>query len=203
MPLALPEETAFLVITEADGDSVEAADHLRDQLLDVVGPGSLMVQAMEDPGLVSEFWRWRGNVPYAAAKLHGGTMGEDIAVPVEALERGLELLDRLALEFGLRACSWGHAGDGNMHATFLLNNESAAELERGRLASEALFAGVLQMRGTVSGEHGLGWIKRDQFDKQFAPAEAELQRAIKAVFDPAGLFNPGKKIPVLPVPLPG
>ena len=72
-----------------------------------------------------------------------------------------------------------------------------------RQASEALFAGVLQMRGTVSGEHGLGWIKRDQFDKQFGPAEAELQRAIKAVFDPAGLFNPGKKIPALPVALPG
>jgi FAD/FMN-containing dehydrogenase len=95
---------------------------------------------------------------------------------------------------GLDACSWGHAGDGNLHATFMIDARSAAEVERAVAAHEELFARAIELGGTVSGEHGLGWVKRGQFDRRFSAVEADIQRRIKAVFDPKGLFNPGKKL---------
>jgi FAD/FMN-containing dehydrogenase len=121
-------------------------------------------------------------------------MSEDVAVPFEALGAAIEATVEVGRRHGLEACSWGHAGDGNLHATFMVDAGSEAEVARAVAAHEEVFARALALGGTVSGEHGLGWVKRDQFERRFSPLEADLQRRIKAVFDPKGLFNPGKKL---------
>jgi len=100
-----------------------------------------------------------------------------------------------AADVGLQGCSWGHAGDGNLHATFLIDASSAAEVATAERGMEAVFAGALRLGGTVSGEHGLGWVKRGQFARQFDGMQADLQGQVKALFDPLGLLNPGKKVP--------
>jgi FAD/FMN-containing dehydrogenase len=98
---------------------------------------------------------------------------------------------------GLPALSWGHAGDGNLHSTFLIEANNAAEVARAEQAAEELFALAVRVGGTVSAEHGVGWVKRGQLARQWSPAALELHDAVKQLFDPKGLLNPGKKPGVL------
>ena len=93
----------------------------------------------------------------------------------------------------LEACSWGHAGDGNLHSTFLVARDDAAQLERARAAAEELFQLAVRLGGSISGEHGIGWLKRGQLSGQWPPRALELHEAVKRAFDPKGLLNPGKK----------
>jgi glycolate oxidase subunit GlcD len=193
-PGGLPAEARFLVVAEADGRRADA-EALAAELHEALGPGSLHVRTVADAAEVRALWRWRGGVAFGISAQLGGKMSEDVAVPLDRIGPALALLREVGIRHGLRTSCWGHAGDGNLHATFMIDASSADQVARAYEAAESLFAGVLSLGGSVSGEHGLGWVKRNQFDRQFGPAEASLQRSIKALFDPRGLFNPGKKLP--------
>src|SRR6266571_2746181 len=110
-------------------------------------------------------------------------------VIAEADERTLEIGAR----HGLATCSWGHAGDGNLHSTFMVDAHDDAELARAHAAAEELFALAVELGGSISGEHGTGWVKRGQLARQWSPRLLELHAAVKDAFDPKGLMNPGKK----------
>jgi FAD/FMN-containing dehydrogenase len=90
-------------------------------------------------------------------------------------------------------CSWGHAGDGNLHTVFLLAGDDEKELALAPQLSEALFELALRLGGTISGEHGIGFVKRNWLGKQLGPRAFELHNAVKRAFDPQNLLNPGKK----------
>jgi len=121
-------------------------------------------------------------------------MSEDIAVPFDRLGDAIELIDELGRETGLETCSWGHAGDGNLHATFMIDAHRPEDVQRAARGAERLFERTLALGGTVSGEHGLGLVKRGQLAHQFGPAELTLLRQVKRLFDPQNLLNPGKKV---------
>src|SRR3954454_22464448 len=127
-------------------------------------------------------WRWRDTVHGAVTSLRGGKVSEDVAVPVERLADALARLTEIGESHGLETCAWGHAGDGNIHATFLVAPDEAHLAER---AAQDVFAIALELGGTVTGEHGIGWLKRGH--------ASALDMRIKAVLDPKGLINPGKK----------
>lgn len=182
-PGGLPADAQFLVICEADGGPDDVA-----ALLEALGHGAR-------PHAPRALWRWRDGVGIAVTAVRGGKLSEDIAVPLDRLAEGIAGTVEIGLRHGLDACSWGHAGDGNLHSTFLLTPGDGEQLARAELATEELFDLAVALGGTVSGEHGLGWLKRGQLSKQWAPAAVAAHRAIKAALDPAGLFNPGKKTP--------
>jgi FAD/FMN-containing dehydrogenase len=127
-------------------------------------------------------WRWRDTVHGAVTSLRGGKLSEDVAVPVERLGDALRRLSEIGRAHGLESCAWGHAGDGNIHATFLI---APHEAERAEGAAREVFEMAVELGGTVSGEHGLGALKRGYG----GPVDA----LIKAALDPRGLLNPGKK----------
>jgi glycolate oxidase subunit GlcD len=183
-PGGLPGDAQFLVICEADGGEAEVAE-----LVDAMGTAGGEVRAHEP----RELWRWRDGVGIAVTAVQGGKLSEDIGVPLDRLAEGILGTVQIGVRHGLEACSWGHAGDGNLHSTFLLTPGDTAQLERAEAATEELFDLAVALGGTVSGEHGLGWLKRGQLAKQWAPGAVAAHRAIKAALDPAGLFNPGKK----------
>jgi FAD/FMN-containing dehydrogenase len=126
-------------------------------------------------------WAWRDTVHGAVTSLKGGKLSEDVAVPVERLADALERLPQIGAKYGLETCAWGHAGDGNLHATFLVTTPEPAEA-----AAQDVFDMAVELGGTITGEHGVGWLKRGR--------ASVVDRRIKDAFDPKNLFNPGKKI---------
>src|SRR6266566_1857409 len=192
-PAERPRGAAFLVIAEADG-SKEEAESLSKDLVEVLGEGALAVHAPTEPTAIAELWRWRDGVSIAVSASRGGKVSEDIVVPLDRLGEAIEETLAIGRRHGLPACSWGHAGDGNLHSTFLVPPADEEELARAKSAAEELFALAVRLGGSISGEHGVGIVKRGQLARQWSTRALELHGEIKRTFDPKGLLNPGKKV---------
>ena len=191
-PFGVPPDGAFMVITEADGAEAEAR-RVAAELADALHEDAVVVHAPTEPSEVAELWRWRGGAAFAILAQRGGAYSEDIAVPLDRLRD----VARETLEIGARhdvpALSFGHAGDGNIHSTFLFSPENLDEEQRADDACHELFELALRLGGTVTGEHGIGWLKRGQLEHQLGATGYDLHLRVKQAFDPKNLLNPGKK----------
>jgi FAD/FMN-containing dehydrogenase len=185
-PGELPADAGFLVVSEADGD-VDAARRLAADLREALGEDALCV--IDPPA--GELGRWRDGVSLAVVAQRGGKVSEDVAVPVERLEEAIGETVAIGRRHDLPALSWGHAGDGNLHSTFLVAADDRAGLARADAARAELFELAVRLGGTVSGEHGLGAVKDGPAYREVALSRAHER--IKRALDPKGLFNPGKK----------
>ncbi|HKC21818.1 MAG TPA: FAD-linked oxidase C-terminal domain-containing protein [Gaiellaceae bacterium] len=183
---------AFAVLAEADGSQDEAT-RIRGELLDVLGEDALTLYAPETPQEISALWHWRDGLALVVDAQRGGKASEDIAVPLDRLGEAIEASLEAGKRVGIPAASWGHAGDGNLHTTFLLAGDDERELALAPQLSEALFDIALRLGGTISGEHGVGFVKRNWLERQLGPRGFELHTAVKRAFDPQNLLNPGKK----------
>ncbi|MCP9487918.1 MAG: FAD-binding protein [Gaiellaceae bacterium MAG52_C11] len=188
----VPLGSGFLVLAEVDGSAEEVA-RLREAVLEAVGEDALSVWAPETAAEVASLWRWRDGVSLAVQVERGGKVSEDIVVPFDRLAEAIEETLAIGARNDLAACSWGHAGDGNLHSTFMIDPGNEAERSRADRAAEELFDLAVRLGGSISGEHGLGLVKGGQLERQWSPAAFALHRSIKSVFDPKGLLNPGKK----------
>jgi glycolate oxidase subunit GlcD len=192
-PVELPTGAGFLVVADADGSAEEAA-RLRAEVVDVLAEGALAVHAPTDTATIAALWRWREGVSIAVTAQLGGKVSEDIVVPLDRLREAIEETLEIGARHGLTACSWGHAGDGNLHSTFLVARDDEDGLARAAEAADELFTLAVSLGGSISGEHGVGWVKRGRLARQWAPRALALHAEIKHVFDPKGLLNPGKKL---------
>ena len=192
-PKPVPGDASFAVIAEADGARA-AAEALQRELAAVLGEGALAVESLSTPNEVEALWRWRDGVSIAVSAQRGGKVSEDIVVPLDRLAEAIEETVAIGARHGLDACSWGHAGDGNLHSTFLVDRTDTHELQRAEHAAEDLFELAARLGGSVSGEHGLGSTKAGQLARQWPLPALELHDRIKRAFDPKGLMNPGKKV---------
>jgi glycolate dehydrogenase FAD-linked subunit len=193
-PWALPAGAGFMVIAEADGSAAEAEAGRR-ELRAALAEDAVSVEAPARPEAIERLWQWRDGVSLAVTASCGGKVSEDVAVPVEALGEAIERTVAIGREHGVTGLSWGHAGDGNLHCSFLLDPGVPAELERARAAAHAVFDLALALGGTVTGEHGIGVVKNGQLRRQWPARAVDLHRAVKHAFDPQNLMNPGKKLP--------
>ena len=189
VPLA---DGGFMILTEVDG-STEEVERLREAAVETLGEEALSVWAPATAAEIAALWRWRDGVSLAVQADRGGKVSEDIVVPFERLEEAIDQTLAIGERHGLAACSWGHAGDGNLHSTFLIDPGDEAERERAEAAAEELFELAARLGGSISGEHGLGLVKGGQLGRQWGPGALALHAAVKEAFDPAGLLNPGKK----------
>ena len=192
-PSGAPTDARFAVLAEADGAN-EEAERLRAELVEALEQDALALRTPATSRETSDLWRWREGIAFAVSAIHGGKAGEDVVVPLDRLAEAIEETVAIGRHHGLDACSWGHAGDGNVHANFLLDPESEDDLERARVAGEEVFAMAIRLGGSISGEHGIGWTKRGWLERQWGPRAFKLHRAVKETFDPKGLLNPGKKV---------
>jgi FAD/FMN-containing dehydrogenase len=192
-PIDLPDEARFMVIADADGSAEEAA-RVHAELHEILSEGALVVHAPANPREIAQLWRWRDGAAHAVTAQRGGKVSEDIVVPIDRLTEAIEETIVIGRHHDLPACSWGHAGDGNLHSTFMIDREDPAELERAEHAAQDLFALAAELNGSISGEHGVGLVKGGQLIRQWEPRAIAMHEAIKRAFDPKGLLNPGKKI---------
>ncbi len=188
-PIAVPTGAGFALLVEVDGALGEARAAYA-ELMAVLGPESVEIQR-PDTGVL---WRWRDGLSGTVSGVRGGKVSEDIVVPVDRLAETLRCFAEIAAEEGLQACAWGHGADGNVHANLLVDPTSEAELQAAARATDKLFALAVEMGGSISGEHGVGWLKRGKLAAQWSPSAVALHEEIKRVFDPKGLLNPGKKL---------
>jgi len=183
----------FTLIAEADGSPAEAAAAAQ-ELRTAMSTGASVVEAPSELEAIKALWSWRDEISVSVTGRRGGKLSEDIVVPVQRLGEAIQETVEIGVRHGLEACSWGHAGDGNLHATFLLDPGDAAQLQRAEAAAAELFVMATRLGGSVSGEHGLGLLKQGALALQWRERALELHDEIKRTFDPKGLLNPGKKL---------
>ena len=142
-------------------------------------------------------WRWRDGVSIAVARARAAAkLSEDIAVPVDRLAEAIEGTLAIGARHGLEACSWGHAGDGNLHATFLLRPGRRRRARARRRGGErAVRAGAARSAGRSAASTASACSRRGQLAGSGRRRAVAAHRAIKRALDPKGLFNPGKKVP--------
>jgi glycolate oxidase subunit GlcD len=189
-PGGLPSESGFLVVAEADG-SEDEAERVAGELSEALSQDALAL--LRPPP--EELWRWRDGVSLAVTAATGAKLGEDVAVPVEELFEIVTATVEVGKRHGVKACSWGHAGDGNVHSSFLVAPGEPAEAAAHAAADELVLHAVA-LGGTIAAEHGVGSLKAHRLGAQLGPRLFELQGELKHLFDPKGLLNPGKKVRV-------
>jgi FAD/FMN-containing dehydrogenase len=187
-PGGVPKGAGFLLIVDCDSGEAD-----RDALREALADGAIAEPtAPDDP---QSLWRWRDGMGLVVGSELGTKLSDDIAVPLDRLAEAIERTVEIGKEHSIEACSWGHAGDGNLHSTFMLDPNDELAVRRAMAAGDDLMAMAIELGGTISGEHGIGLAKNGWLHKQWGAAAAGAHDAIKQALDPKNLMNPGKKLP--------
>ncbi|MBF9072455.1 FAD-binding oxidoreductase [Streptacidiphilus fuscans] len=187
--MGLPDSTAALLLVGFDG---------LDPASDLAAVGELCREAgatevvpAADSG-ESELLLEARRLALPALDRLGTTMIDDVAVPRSRLGEMLAGVDRIGREFDLTIGVCAHAGDGNTHPVVVFDAKDEAETARARESFDAIMGLGLSLGGTITGEHGVGLLKKEWLARELGPVGLEVQRQLKGVFDPLGIMNPGK-----------
>ncbi|MBT2115664.1 FAD-binding protein [Dyella sp. LX-66] len=189
---SVPVAGAMLMI-EVDGEpdtldgAVEAVSRA------TRGDGLESLQVAQTAEETQALWSARKALSPAQRTISPNKINEDVVVPVSRLPELVDGIKRLAAKHDVLIVSFGHAGNGNLHVNLLPRDE--AERERAHACLAEVFALVIRLDGTLSGEHGIGLVKREFMPLALQPSTLGLMRAVKAAFDPDGILNPGKLLP--------
>ena len=193
-----PAEAGALLMIEVDG----AADCVDGATAEVAAaartPGCLTLDTARDQAEVDRLWAVRKALSPALRHVAPKKINEDVVVPVSRIPDLIAGLQTLADRHGLPIVNFGHAGNGNLHVNLLVDPAVPGQADAAEQCLGDVFDLVLALHGTLSGEHGIGAIKREFVARELDPVALELMWAIKARFDPAGILNPGKKLPGVP-----
>ncbi|MBN6110106.1 FAD-binding oxidoreductase [Xanthomonas bonasiae] len=190
----VPEAGAMLLI-EADGDHDTLPYALQALGAAAEGDGLLSLDVATDGAARDRLWAARRALSPALRTIKPGKINEDVVVPVSRIPELVAGVEALAAEFELPIVAFGHAGNGNLHVNIMYAPDDASETARAHAALPRLFALVLALEGTLSGEHGIGVAKRDYMAQAFDVATLDAMRAVKRALDPDGILNPGKVLP--------
>lgn len=190
-PVGLPKDVEAMFVVELDGYT-SVISREAEKISGICGKLDADVIMAEDDLAREKIWEARRAVSPALYHLRPSKINEDIVVPRNMIPQMLMRLKRLSEETGIKIVNFGHAGDGNIHVNLMVDRENAAEFERAKKLVGEIFSVTLELGGTISGEHGIGLTKSDYLAMEIRPAELELMKKIKGVFDPKNILNPGK-----------
>jgi glycolate oxidase len=182
-----------MLLIEVDGDPSACEAEMERVGSVCADAGAIDVLAAQDPAQRDRLWEARRMLSPATRAMARFKISEDVVVPRSRLVDLLAEVDRISEATGIRMLSYGHAGDGNLHVNFLWNDPDQAPSVAEGLGR--LFRAVIGMRGTLTGEHGIGTSKSEYLPLEQSAELIEIQRRIKAVFDPRNLLNPHKIFP--------
>jgi D-lactate dehydrogenase len=192
----LPETAGALLMIEVDGIESQL-DDMVSHLVDAASvDGLLDIQQASSLQEVKALWETRKALSPALRRVAPKKINEDIVVPVSRIPELVEQLAGLSVRHRIKIINFGHAGNGNLHVNLLYDPDDPAQQQRAEACLEDVFSSVLEMDGTISGEHGIGLVKRDWVSKELDQNSLDLMYAIKQQFDPDGILNPGKTLPM-------
>ncbi len=191
--IELPEEAGALLIGDVDGNVPEEVDFQLKVLEESFrANGAQEFRVAEDPTEREKIWKGRRGASPSITLYGSKKLNEDISVPRSMLPKALKEIYAIGEKYGLVVPCFGHAGDGNIHVNVMVDGSDPEELEKGHKAIREIFELVVELGGTLSGEHGIGLSKAEFMEIAFSPAELQLFKSIKKAFDPNGILNPGK-----------
>jgi glycolate oxidase len=196
LEIGLPRQAQAMLLLEQDGGDESVARADVERMAEICRSlGAEQVQIATSAAERDKLWQARRAVSAALGRLRPNKLGEDVVVPKSEIPAMIAAVGEIAATYGLPIPVFGHAGDGNLHPNILFDLRDPDEVQRVEFAARDIFRAAIRLGGTLSGEHGVGTLKREFLEEaQGVPAVA-LSRSIKAVFDPRGLLNPGKVFP--------
>ncbi len=199
LALGLPRAAEAMLLLEQDGNDEQAAAAEVARMAAICREqGATEVRVAGSAAEREGLWRARRAVSGALGRVRPNKLGEDIVVPRSKIPAMVRRIGEISARHGLPIVVFGHAGDGNLHPNILFDRRLAGELERVERAAADIFAAALALGGTLSGEHGIGSLKREFLVDDLGADAVDVMRSIKVALDPRGLLNPHKIFPERP-----
>jgi glycolate oxidase len=191
--LGLDRSAAALLLIESDRPGSAAEEELARAESCCTDAGATAVHRATDP-MEADYLRQVRRMAFRAMERLGVARMEDVGAPRSRMPDLLLAIERVATAHDVRCGTFGHAGDGNLHPTFVWDRDDHDAEERAHAACEALYAEAIALGGTVTGEHGIGAARRPFLEAQRGADAVDVMRAIKSALDPLGILNPGKVV---------
>jgi glycolate oxidase len=189
--MELDVDAAAMLLLQSDAGDAEQITRDCAAVLERLGARSVL--RTEDEGEGRMLLRAR-RMALPALEKKGTTLLDDVAVPTHRIPEMVARIEQIAAEHALVIGTFGHAGDGNLHPTVVFDAADAESARRALLAFEAIVHAALALGGSLTGEHGVGSLKRPYLGEMIGGTELALMQRIKAAFDPRGILNPGRAI---------
>ncbi|NOT28211.1 MAG: FAD-binding protein [Acidobacteria bacterium] len=190
-----PAGTGAALIVEVDGMQAAVEEEAVIVIAACQGAGATVVSRAVDDQDRERLWQSRRMLSESLRATGLLKINHDVVVPRGRVPELFDLIQELKERYRLRIAAFGHAGDGNIHVNLMVNRTDEAERERARQAERVLFERVVELEGSISGEHGIGFAKARYIDIELSADTIALMKRVKHAFDPHGILNPGKVFP--------
>lgn len=191
-PIPLPEACRAILIIEVDGDA-EVLDGQVARILSIIEPFAVLDSRIAaSPAESEEIWQVRRSVSPSLRKVKPDKFNEDIVVPRSKLPAMIGALEDIARRYEVAIVNFGHAGDGNIHVNIMVDLREEGMAAKVDKVLDEVFLAAIGLKGSISGEHGIGVAKAKYLAMELNEATIAYMRRVKAAFDPENLLNPGK-----------
>ncbi len=190
--VGLPSEAGSLLLMETDGAESVVESECQQMMALAKANGALEVRMAADQAEADRLATARRSAFSALARIKPTTILEDVTVPRSELATMVRFIADTATKHRLDIATFGHMGDGNLHPTILTDERNTEEMERVEQAIEDIVHEALRLKGTITGEHGVGLAKKPFLKAQLGDASYMLMKRLKQTLDPHGILNPGK-----------
>lgn len=190
--VGLPTEAAAVLLIEQDGAPEVVERDIKNIAEICRGHGATSVELAQSEEEAAALTAARRAALSACARKRPTTILEDATVPRSKVADMVKAINNIAQKYELSICTFGHAGDGNLHPTVLTDARDKEEMARVEKAFAEIFAAAIELGGTITGEHGVGAMKAPYLKWKMGESGMAVMRAIKAGLDPNNILNPGK-----------
>ncbi len=196
--LGLPLDAEAILLVEVDGFAAQSVDA---EIMEIERlcrqMEAVSVSVAQSEAERQQLWHARRSVSPALARRAPNKLGEDICVPRSQIPEAIRRIKEVSRRHDLPVAIFGHAGDGNLHPNILYDRRDPRQRETVRQMAGEIFQIALTLGGTLSGEHGIGVLKRPYLENDLGALSIQIQQRIRQALDPRGLLNPGKVLPPL------
>ena len=193
--LGLDENIKAILMIEVDGNTHSLPQSIAAIESACKNPGLVSYEIAHDEETVKRLWKTRKALSPALRNIAPKKINEDVAVPVSRIPELIQGLQQISAKYQIQIVNFGHAGNGNIHVNMLMDTQNPLHVRNSDACLKSIFELVLKLEGTLSGEHGVGLVKRDYIGLELDQRSLELMLLIKQQFDPGNILNPGKTLP--------